>query len=211
MSLFGGITSFPAFCVAVFLFLALPGPGTLALLSSTSQGGLRAGMAATLGVIAGDQILLWLAAAGLATLLTSHPLAFAVLQGGGAAYLIWLGIGLVRAPQASSATAPGSPPATAQHARRAFLITVLNPKAVLFYLAFFPQFVRPQDSQPLMTLAVMATTIAMLTAMYGLTLCAMASKAAQLIASDGPWIRRLLGLSLMGFGLHLLWRSVFSS
>lgn len=211
MSLLDGITSYPAFCIAVFLFLALPGPGTLALLSSTSQGGLRAGVAATWGVIAGDQILLWLAAAGLATLLTRYPLAFSLMQALGAAYLIWLGLGLARSQPAGPAA---SAPATPRHARRAFLITVLNPKAIFFYLAFFPQFIRPHDGQPLITLTVMAVTIALLTAAYGVALCAMASKASQLMStqgSAGTWFRRLLGLCLMGFGLRLLYLSAVSA
>ncbi len=211
MSLLDGITSYPAFCVAVLLFLALPGPGTLTLLSSTSQGGLRAGVAATMGIIVGDQLLLWLAAAGLAAVLTRYPLAFALLQGLGAAYLIWLGFGLVRARKAPAETAEASTSsATPRHAQRAFLITVLNPKAIFFYLAFFPQFIRAQDGQPLITLTVMAVTIAALTAAYSVTLCALASQAAKLMSAEGSaglWLSRFLGLCLMSFGLHLLYLS----
>ena len=59
-----GIADFGAFCAAVLLFLALPGPGTFALITSTGQGGMRAGAAATLGVILGDQVLMWLAVVG---------------------------------------------------------------------------------------------------------------------------------------------------
>ncbi len=69
-----GIIDYGAFCVAVLIFLALPGPGTLALLTSTAKGGFRAGAAATLGVILGDQVLLWLAVAGVAALLAANPL-----------------------------------------------------------------------------------------------------------------------------------------
>ena len=64
-----GIADFGAFCAAILLFLALPGPGTFALLTATGQGGRRGGAAATLGVILGDQVLLWLAVAGVAALL----------------------------------------------------------------------------------------------------------------------------------------------
>jgi hypothetical protein len=58
-----GIADYGAFCAAILVFLALPGPGTFTLLTSTGKGGLRAGAAATLGVILGDQVLLWLAVA----------------------------------------------------------------------------------------------------------------------------------------------------
>jgi leucine efflux protein len=68
-----GITDFWAYCGAILLFLALPGPGTFALLTSTAKGGFRAGAAATLGIIAGDQVLLWLAVAGVAAVLAAHP------------------------------------------------------------------------------------------------------------------------------------------
>ena len=69
-----GITDYWAFVVAVLVFLALPGPGTLALLTSTGKGGFRAGAAATLGLIVGDQVLLWLAVLGVAAVLHAHPL-----------------------------------------------------------------------------------------------------------------------------------------
>ncbi len=68
-----GIADFWAFCAAIVVFLALPGPGTFALLGATSKGGFRAGAAATLGLILGDQILLWLAVAGVAAVLAALP------------------------------------------------------------------------------------------------------------------------------------------
>ena len=75
-----GISDYGAFCTAVLVFLALPGPGTFALLTSTSKGGFRAGAAATFGVIAGDQLLLWSAVAGVAAVLAPHPLAVTAVQ-----------------------------------------------------------------------------------------------------------------------------------
>src|SRR6218665_3440851 len=78
-----GIADYGAFVAAIVLFLAIPGPGNLALITSTTKGGVRAGLAATLGVIAGDQLLMWLAVAGVATLPSAYPAAFAAVQ--------WLG------------------------------------------------------------------------------------------------------------------------
>jgi len=86
-----GVTDYGAFVAAVIVFLAIPGPGNLALITSTSKGGIRGGVAATLGVILGDQVLMWLAVAGVATLLTAYPAAFHAVQWMGAAYLAWLG------------------------------------------------------------------------------------------------------------------------
>src|SRR6185295_4007626 len=97
------IADYGAFCLAVLIFLALPGPGTFALLNSTGKGGFRAGAAATLGVILGDQVLLWLAVGGVAALLAAYPLAFRAIQYGGAGYLAWVGLKLVFAkPGAAS-------------------------------------------------------------------------------------------------------------
>ena len=90
-----GIADYGAFCAAILVFLALPGPGTFALLTSTGKGGFRAGAAATLGLILGDQVLLWLAVAGVAALLAAQPLLFQGVQYLGAAYLAWIGLKLI--------------------------------------------------------------------------------------------------------------------
>src|SRR3954470_7477811 len=87
-----GVADYGAFVAAIILFLAIPGPGNLALITSTGKGGVRGGMAATGGVILGDQVLMWTAVAGLAALLASYPVAFAAVQWLGAAYLAYLGI-----------------------------------------------------------------------------------------------------------------------
>ena len=92
-----GIADYGAFVVAILVFLAIPGPGNLALVTATGKGGIRGGLAATLGVIAGDQMLMWLAVAGVAALLLAYPAAFAAVQWLGAAYLAWLGVRMLRA------------------------------------------------------------------------------------------------------------------
>src|SRR5665647_3056886 len=86
-----GIADYGALVVAVLVFLLIPGPGNLALITSTGKGGIQGGLAATLGVILGDQVLLWLAVAGVAALLNAYPAAFNAVQWLGAAYLAWLG------------------------------------------------------------------------------------------------------------------------
>src|SRR5471032_1734210 len=92
-----GIADYGAFVAAIVLFLLIPGPGNLALITSTSKGGIRGGLAATLGVIFGDQVLMWTAVAGVAALLASYPVAFAAVQWLGAAYLAFLGIKMLLA------------------------------------------------------------------------------------------------------------------
>lgn len=198
-----GIADYGAFVVAIIVFLAIPGPGNLALLTATAKGGVRAGMAATLGVIAGDQALLWLAVAGVATLLLTYPAAFALVQWLGAAYLAWLGFKLVTAK-------PGDAPVLElkphHYARQAFVITLFNPKAIVFYMAFFPLFVDPALHQGLLTFAFMAITIAALTFCYGLVVVLLAHFLAERIrASDRATsaLNKTAGVLLIGFGLKL--------
>src|SRR5688572_22365789 len=143
MTLFG-ISDFWTFCLTVLVFLALPGPGTFALLTSTAKGGFRAGAAATLGVIFGDQVLLWLAVAGVAAVLKAHPLAFQAIQYAGALYLAWIGLRLIFAKEGGASPIHIEP---RRYLRQAFFITLLNPKAIVFYMAFFPLFIRPETHQ----------------------------------------------------------------
>lgn len=198
-----GIADYGAFCAAVLLFLALPGPGTFALLASTGKGGFRAGAAATLGVILGDQVLLWLAVAGVAALLAAHPMLFQGVQYLGAAYLAWIGLRLLVARPGRASPIEIRP----QHyLRQAFFITLLNPKAIVFYMAFFPLFIDPAQHRGGVTFAAMAVTIALITAAYCLVLCAFARAVTNRIRAHGRAARaleRLAGVFLIGFGIRL--------
>ncbi len=198
-----GIADYGAFVVAILVFLAIPGPGNLALLTATGQGGVRSGMAATLGVITGDQALLWLAVAGLSAVLINYPGLFGAVKWVGAVYLLGLGIVLFRAKLGDAPVLTMKP---GHYFRQALFITVLNPKAIVFYMAFFPLFVDPAIHQGWLTFAVMATTIAALTLAYGLVLVLLAHHLAARIRAN-PMVRSLLnktaGVLLVGFGLKL--------
>ena len=198
-----GIADYGAFVVAILVFLAIPGPGNLALLTATGKGGVRAGMAATLGVIAGDQVLLWLAVAGLSALLINYPSLYSSVQWAGAAYLIGLGYSLFNAKPDD---APVLEMKSEHYFRQALFITVLNPKAIVFYMAFFPLFVDPAIHRGLLTFAVMAATIAALTFAYGLVLVLLTHHLAERVRAN-PLLRVMLnktaGALLIGFGLKL--------
>ena len=197
------IADYGAFVAAIVLFLAIPGPGNLALITSTGKGGVRAGVAATLGVMAADQVLMWLAVAGVAALLATYPAAFHAVQWLGAAYLAWLGWKMLTA-------APGAKPvlniAPRHYFRQGALITLLNPKAIVFYMAFFPLFVDTQRHQGLFTFAVMAITIATLTLVYGLIVVLLTHHLAERMRAN-PLIARVLektaGVFLIAFGIKL--------
>jgi threonine/homoserine/homoserine lactone efflux protein len=198
-----GIADYGAFCAAILLFLALPGPGTFALLTSTGKGGFRAGAAATAGLIVGDQVLLWLAVAGVATLLVAHPLLFHAVQSLGAAYLAWMGLRLLLARPGGASPIRIEP---RHYARQAFFITLLNPKAIVFYMAFFPLFIDPATHRGAATFAFMAATIAAITAVYCLTLCAFAQAVGAQVRAHRSLARaleRLAGIFLIAFGLRL--------
>jgi threonine/homoserine/homoserine lactone efflux protein len=198
-----GIGDYGAFCAAILLFLALPGPGTFALLTSTAKGGMRAGAAATAGVILGDQVLLWLAVAGVAALLAAHPVWFQGVQYLGAAYLVWIGLKLIFAKPGDASPIRIEP---RQYARQAFLITLLNPKAIVFYMAFFPLFIDPAQHRGAITFAAMAATIAVITAVYCLSLCFFAEALSARLKKNariGRLLERLAGVFLVGFGIRL--------
>ncbi len=201
--MFLGISDFGAYCAAILLFLALPGPGTFALLTSTAKGGFRGGAAATLGVIVGDQVLLWMAVAGVAALLAANPLIFQAVQYAGAAYLAWIGLTLIFAKPGTAAPVRIEP---RQYGRQAFFITLLNPKAIVFYMAFFPLFIDPATHRGAVTFAAMAATIAVITALYCLTLCAFANAVRAKVRAHQRLARgleKLAGVFLVGFGIKL--------
>jgi threonine/homoserine/homoserine lactone efflux protein len=198
-----GIADFGAFCAAILLFLALPGPGTFALLTATGKGGRRGGAAATAGVILGDQVLLWLAVAGVAALLAAHPTVFKAVQYAGAAYLAWIGLRLIFARDGEASPIRMD---AGRYARQAFLITLLNPKAIVFYMAFFPLFIDPATHQGLPTFAAMAATIALISAAYCLALVWLADAVSAYVRAHrrlAAALQRLAGVALVGFGIKL--------
>ncbi|MFM2262185.1 MAG: hypothetical protein RI959_861, partial [Pseudomonadota bacterium] len=121
----------------------------------------------------------------------------------GAAYLAWLGAKML-------ATQPGDAPVLnikpRHYARQAMLITLLNPKAIVFYMAFFPLFVDPVQHQGLLTFGVMAATIAALTFGYGLVVVLLTHRLAERLRASpkiGLWLNKLAGVFLLGFGFKL--------
>jgi len=198
-----GIADYWAFVVAVVVFLAIPGVGNLAIITSTGKGGIAGGLAATLGVIVADQILMWLAVAGVAALLTANPALFGLVQYAGAIYLAWIGIRMILVK-------PGDAPVLNMQPhhffRQAMLITLLNPKAIVFYMAFFPLFVDPARHQGLATFGVMAATIATLTFLYCVTVITIVRFAADRMRASpriAVWLNRVAGTMLVGFGVKL--------
>lgn len=200
---FVGVADYGAFVVAIIVFLLIPGPGNLALITSTSKGGIPGGLGATFGVIAGDQVLLWAAVAGVSAVMAAYPTAFHLVQWVGAVYLAWLGLKMLLA---KAGDAPILQIRPRHYFRQALLITLLNPKAIVFYMAFFPLFVDPARHQGLKTFAVMAATIAALTFLYGLTSVLITYFLAERIRANpriSGFLNKAAGVFLIGFGIKL--------
>ncbi len=199
-----GITDYGAFAAAFLLLLFLPGPGNLALIHSVGKGGLAGGLAAVLGLLVGDQVLLWLTVAGVAALLQSLPMLFTGMQWLGAAYLAWLGFKMVTAKPGEATSVQITP---GHYFRQAMVITLLNPKAILFYLAFFPQFIDPVNHQGWITFVAMALTIAVLGFAYCMAAVLityfMAARIRAYPLVQGV-LHKLAGLCLIGFGLKMV-------
>jgi len=198
-----GISDYGAFVAAFVLLLFLPGPGNLALITSTTQGGMRGGTASVAGLILGDQILLWMTVAGVAALLQTYPHLFMALKWLGAAYLAWLGFRMVFAQPGEGPSIKITP---GQYFKETMFITLLNPKAIMFYFAFFPQFIDPEQHQGMITFVFMAVTIAVLGFLYCFGVVVITHNMAASIRANpkvSGLLQKIAGLFLIGFGLKL--------
>ncbi len=198
-----GIADFGAFVVAFIILLFIPGPGNLAIITSTTKGGLQGGLAATFGLMAGDQVLMWAAVAGVAAVLAAYPTAFHAVQWLGAAYLAWLGFKMLTAK-------PGAAPILNikphHYFQQALTITVLNPKAIVFYMAFFPLFIDPKHHQGMVTFGVMALTVAVLAFVYCFAVVLLTHFLAERMRANpvvARGLEKLAGVFLLGFGIKL--------
>ncbi|MBK9347987.1 MAG: LysE family translocator [Burkholderiales bacterium] len=198
-----GIADFGAFVAAFIILLFIPGPGNLAIITSTTKGGLQGGLAATFGLMAGDQVLMWAAVAGVAAVLAAYPAAFHAVQWLGAAYLAWLGFKMLTAK-------PGAAPILNikphHYFQQALTITVLNPKAIVFYMAFFPLFIDPQHHQGMVTFGVMALTVAVLAFVYCFAVVLLTHFLAERMRANpdiSRGLEKLAGVFLLGFGIKL--------
>jgi threonine/homoserine/homoserine lactone efflux protein len=132
------------FIVSGLLLNLTPGPDTLYIVGRSSLQGWRAGTVAALGICAGIFVHVAAAAAGLSVVLATSAKAFMLVKIAGAAYLVYVGISLLRVPVIPEATRGSFAPASLRKIFvQGFLTNVLNPKVALFFIAFLPQFVEP--------------------------------------------------------------------
>ncbi len=189
---------------------ATPGADLLLTVTRTLAGGARAGFAAALGVNAGCVVHALAAAFGLAALLALHPQAFAAIQWAGAAYLAWLGAGLLRQAARSEPPETGAVPAAPRPLRAEFrtgLVTnVLNPKVALFFLAFLPQFVPAGSAHATASFLLLGAWFVLQSTLFLFGVVLMAARLAgwQTPGRARRWIGGLGGLLFIALALRLL-------
>jgi threonine/homoserine/homoserine lactone efflux protein len=194
---------FATFLVAAWVLILTPGPDMLFVIGQTLAGGTRRGWAAMFGIVCGAMLHVALAASGAAALIAASPTLFEALRLLGAAYLIWLGIGALRAAwRGGGRLVPAAP------ARRAFrdgfLTNLTNPKVILFFLAFLPQFVDPARGAVWLQMAILGPLVPLMSLpAYGL-LIAGAGRAAARLSAHARWLEALAGTLFLGLGLRLL-------
>jgi len=199
-----GIQDYPSFLTAILVFQMVPGPGTLAILAATARDGLSGGLGAVLGTLLGDFLYMLGAVLGLAAVLAAYPVAFSALRWFGIAYLTWIGIAMLRSAGAGRAPGADAPMRGLAHFRRAFAVSLTNPKVVLFFMAFFPLFLHP-GARP-GTLGLMMVHVTVLSALYQTGLVLAGNAVARRLAAF-PAARavgtRLAGIALVAFGIRL--------
>lgn len=197
-----GVTDVWQLVAATMVFLMLPGPGTFCVLTCTGKHGLRGGFASLAGLMLGDAVLMFLAAIGVAALLQANPLLFKGMQYLGAVYLAYLGLRLLTAgKEEGGAVVPFS---NAVDFRRGFLVTLINPKAIVFYMAFFPLFIDPATHHGSVTFLTMALVISSCTLFYGSLLVLVGNATAKRLARN----RRIATISSKAAGIFLIGFSI---
>ena len=205
---FYGVTDLWTYVFGAIGIILLPGPNSLYVLSVATARGVRAGYQGAFGVFLGDTILLLLTALGAASLLRSNPSLFLVVKYLGAAYLSWVGVNLIWAAfqkwnskTVESAPAAEAPANMQQPFKRALVISLLNPKAILFLLSFFVQFIDPSYDTPAIPFLILSAIIMVFSALY---LSALIFLGARLAATFRA--RKRLSASLSsGVGGLFLW------
>lgn len=192
-----------AFVAASTALLLIPGPTVLLVLSYALSQGRQVAVASATGVALGDFVAMTASLAGLGALVLASAMLFTVLKWAGAAYLVWLGIKLLRAPAAAGLEARAQPDSSARHVFfHAASVTTLNPKSIAFFIAFVPQFV--QVGQPLIPqFAILIATFVGLGTINALAYALAADKLRQTIRRPGviTWLTRGGGIALIGMGL----------
>jgi RhtB (resistance to homoserine/threonine) family protein len=202
-----GTTDIALFIVSGLLLNITPGPDTLYILGRSASQGWRSGVLAALGIGAGLFVHTFAAAVGLSALLAASATAFTILKWVGAAYLVYVGISLLRASPALPQPVP-APQAVKMKSvfLQGFLTNVLNPKVALFFLAFLPQFVDPGASNKALAFLFLGFVFIVNGTLWNLFIAWSAARAARSINRSGRcahWLNRVVGATFICLGIRL--------
>ncbi|MYX44446.1 leucine efflux protein LeuE [Streptomyces sp. SID89] len=210
-----GVIDLPTYLAGLVLIVLLPGPNSLYVLSVAARRGVRAGYTAAAGVWCGDTVLMTLSAAGVASLLQANDVLFGIVKYAGAGYLTWLAIGMLRAAwsmwrtrrERSVEEAVTAPAATDERPyRRAFVVSLFNPKAILFFVAFFVQFVDPGYAYPAVSFVVLGAFAQVASFLYLSALIFGGTKLAAAFRRrkrPSAWATSAAGALFLGFAVKL--------
>ncbi|MCE7506803.1 leucine efflux protein LeuE [Polynucleobacter sp. IMCC30063] len=211
-----GIVNFPTYLLGTIIIVLLPGPNSLYVLTISAQRGWRAGAWGACGIFLGDSVLMLAIALGVTSLLTASPMTFAVVRYVGAAYLAWLGWGLIRGgvrrwPKAQALT-PKDTFAAIRLAQlhplwAALALSLTNPKAIFFFVSFFSQFVDPTFAYPSLSFFYLALVTQILSMAYLAMLIGTGQFFLHLFQTHLRWsaiLWMMVGGLFIVFGIHLL-------
>ncbi|KVD82130.1 LysE family translocator [Burkholderia ubonensis] len=206
-----GITHFGFFLVAVFLLNVTPGPDTAYIIGRSVAQGRGAGLMSALGISAGCCVHALACAFGLTALLAASATAFTVIKLVGAAYLIYLGVRMILAkPAAGADTARAVPVAAAKPLRQLFMqgfwTNVLNPKVVLFFVSFFPQFVSAGSAHKALAFLTLGAVFVVMSTIWNSMLAWVAGSVTRRFSGKPgvkKWLDRTVGSAFVGLGLRL--------
>ncbi|WP_417585888.1 LysE family translocator [Nitrincola sp.] len=199
------------FIISGLLLNMVPGPDSVLIMARSATQGWRAGSAAALGIGSGTFVHIFAAAVGLSALLATSSTAFAVVKYIGAAYLLYVGISLIRSKKQrinESEKTLAAPPSLSYRRifMQGFLTNVLNPKVAVFFLAFVPQFISPDSTNKALAFIVLGCIFnfnGMLWCHFLAISSAFASHRVQASETVALWLNRLIGGVFISFGIKL--------
>ncbi|AXF85518.1 Leucine efflux protein [Ephemeroptericola cinctiostellae] len=210
-----GITNITAYLIGTVAIILLPGPNSMYVLTTAAQQGVRRGYAGAAGVFVGDTIIMVAAVIGAATILREAPQVFIALKIAGALYLSYLGINMLigawriwqnRSKPHTNASEMAQLEKSSSPFKRALLISLINPKAILFVLSFFLQFVSADAAHPYVAFLVLGLILQFVSLAYLSGLIFAGAQLAQTFRSRPIWMvvgTLLVGCLFIGFGVKL--------
>jgi threonine/homoserine/homoserine lactone efflux protein len=202
-----GIHDLPLFIISGLLLNLMPGPDSLLIMTRSATQGWRAGFAATWGIGAGTFVHVFAAAIGLSAILATSATAFMVVKYVGAAYILWMAVGLLRSKKDGGAKVVSAP--ALPYARifgQGFLTNVLNPKVAIFFLAFMPQFIDANAPSKAVAFIILGTIFNVNGMLWSHALAFATAKASNRLKPSpvvALWLNRVTGGLFVWLGVKL--------